>query len=59
MTRWKHGETEFRLAVSHDGRHSAVCRMPQPVLDHLGHPSHIIIRIKDGLVRIEPSDDRG
>ena len=58
MTRWKKGETKFRVAVNRTGEFSRVCRIPPPVLGMLGDPDHIEFIVKGNQIEIVASRNR-
>ena len=56
MTRWKRGTTEFELKLSYsrnrDGSKSMACRIPKPVLKHLGNPTSLLFVIDEDGVKV-------
>jgi len=41
LTRWKKGEKEFDVKLSDDNSGSIICRVPKPIQERLGNPTHI------------------
>lgn len=36
MPKWKKGETDFTVRISVDNNGGFVCRLPKPMVEHLG-----------------------
>ena len=46
MPKWKKDATEFTVSVNHNETRGYQSSIPMPVMDTLGHPSHITFLIK-------------
>ena len=56
MTRWKKGETEFKVGVNFVDKRGYSSSIPKPVMEALGEPKSIKFIIKGKKIEIIPVD---
>jgi hypothetical protein len=57
MTRWKKGETEFKVGVNYVEKRGYSSSIPKPVMELLGDPTSIKFVIKGRKVEIASAAD--